>query len=73
MAFLFRLETMDGAPAEPPTFTSLVSNWSSGDVIPLSASRRLQVLDIRDDDAERPPVLVVEGMTDEKYVRRQGA
>jgi hypothetical protein len=33
--FLFRLETVDGAPAEPPTFATAVPNWSPGDVIPL--------------------------------------
>ena len=33
--FLFRLETVDGAPAEPPTFATAVPNCSLGDVIPL--------------------------------------
>lgn len=37
MAFLFRLETTDGVPADPPTLTSVVPNWSSGDTIPLAA------------------------------------
>jgi hypothetical protein len=31
MAFLFRLETADGALAEPPTLTSAVPNWRPGD------------------------------------------
>ena len=53
-AFLFRLETVDGAPAEPPTFATAVPNWSPGDVIPLG------VIGKRDDDADQPPVLVVE-------------
>ena len=39
MAFLFRLEMKDGAAAEPPTLTSAVPNWSSGDTIPLGAGR----------------------------------
>jgi hypothetical protein len=37
MAFLFRLETRDGAPAEPPTLTSAVPNWGPGDTIPLGS------------------------------------
>jgi hypothetical protein len=62
MTFLFRLETRDGMPAEPPTLTSAVPNWSSGDVIPLGAAKGLRVVDVRDDEAEQPPVLVVEDM-----------
>jgi hypothetical protein len=61
MAFLFRLETREGAPAEPPTLTSAVPNWRSGNTIPLGAPM-LRVIDIRDDDADKPPVLVVEDM-----------
>lgn len=61
MAFLFRLETKDGTPAEPPTLSSAVPNWGMGDTIPLGP-RMLRVVDIRDDDAEQPPVLVVEDM-----------
>ena len=57
MAFLFSLETADGAPAEPPTLTSAVPNWRAGDTIPLGRSRTLRVVDVRDDDADRPPVL----------------
>lgn len=52
MAFLFRLETTDGAPAEPPTLTSAVPNWSSGDTIPLGAGKTLRVVDVRDNDAD---------------------
>jgi hypothetical protein len=29
--FLFRLETSEGVPAEPPTLSSAVPNWRSGD------------------------------------------
>ena len=35
--FLFRLETPDGEPAEPPTLSSAVPNWHAGDEIPLGA------------------------------------
>jgi hypothetical protein len=59
MAFLFRLEKADGAPAEPPTLTSAVPNWGPGDTIPLGR-RTLRVVDVRDDEADQPPVLVVE-------------
>jgi hypothetical protein len=57
--FLFRLETADGAPAEPPSLNSAVPNWRPGDTIPLG-HRTLRVLGIRDDDADQPQVLVVE-------------
>jgi hypothetical protein len=58
MVFLFRLETTDGKPADPPRLESAVPNWSSGDAIPLGAGRTLRVVEVR--DAEEPPVLVVE-------------
>ena len=57
--FLFRLETADGAPAEPSTLSAAVPNWRAGDTIHLGR-RTLRVIDRRDDDADRPPVLVVE-------------
>jgi hypothetical protein len=59
MAFLFRLEAVDGRPAEPPTLTSAVPNWRAGDTIPLGR-KTLRVVGVRDDDADKPPVLVVE-------------
>ena len=58
MAFQFRLETEDGKPADPPSIGSAVPNWRQGDTIPLG-SRILRVVDVRDDDADQPPVLVV--------------
>ena len=57
--FLFRLETVDGAPAEPPTLEASVPNWRVGDVISLGR-RQLRVVGKRDDDADQPPVLLVE-------------
>jgi hypothetical protein len=57
--FLFKLETTDGVPAEPPPLSSAVPNWRPGDEIPLGR-RSLRVVDIRDDGADQPPVLVVE-------------
>jgi hypothetical protein len=60
MAFLFRLETRDGKPAEPPTLNAAVPNWKAGDVIALGAGRVLRVVGKREDDADRSPVLIVE-------------
>jgi len=57
--FMFRLERADGLPAEPPKLESALSNWRAGDTIPLGG-RTLRVVGIRDDDADQPPVLVVE-------------
>jgi len=62
MAFLFRLERADGAPAEPATLTSAVPNWRPGHTIPLGR-RTLRVVGVRDDEADEPPVLVVEETT----------
>jgi hypothetical protein len=70
MAFPFRLETTDGAPADPPTLTSAVPNWSSGDAIPLGAGKMLRVVEVRDEDAEQPPVLVVEAVGSESDAAR---
>jgi len=63
MAFLFRLETRDGRPADPPTLGVAVPNMRVGDVIPLGA-RSLRVVGKRDEDADSPPVLVVEDMAE---------
>jgi hypothetical protein len=66
MAFLFRLQTADGAPAEPPKLHSAVPNWKAGDTIPLGRDRTLRVVAVRpgvDDDDD--PVLIVEaGLSD---------
>jgi hypothetical protein len=63
MAFLFRLQTADGAPADPPKLDSAVPNWSLGDTIPLGA-RTLRVLDVRYDEADDASILVVEDMAE---------
>ena len=54
-----RLEHEDGTPADPPTFRPAVPNWRAGDVIPLGR-RSLRVVEVRDDDADQAPTLVVE-------------
>ena len=60
--FLFRLETVEGKPAEPPTLSAVVPNWKLGDSI-YFGDKTLRVVGRRDDDADQPPVLVVEQMT----------
>ena len=57
--FLFRLEIVDGSPAEPRQLTSAVPNWRAGDTIHLG-KRTLRVVGKRDEDADQAPVLVVE-------------
>jgi hypothetical protein len=59
--FLFRLETAGGIAAEPATVSVAVPNMRVGDTIPLGQTM-LRVVGKRDDDAEQPPVLVVEDM-----------
>jgi hypothetical protein len=57
--FLFRLETVDGVSADPPKLESAVPNWRAGDSI-YFGHKTLRVVGVRDDDADRPPVLIVE-------------
>ena len=57
--FLFNLETPNGAPAEPSLFSSAVPNWAPGETIHFG-HRTVRVVAERDDDADQPPVLVVE-------------
>jgi hypothetical protein len=52
--FLFRLETVEGEPAEPPTFSAAVPDWRPGDTIPLGR-RTLRVVGVRGEDAEQAP------------------
>jgi hypothetical protein len=59
MAFAFRLEHKDETPADPPTLIAAVPDRRAGDTIPLGR-RSLRVVDVRDDDADQAPVLVVE-------------
>jgi hypothetical protein len=35
MAFLFKLETVESKPADPPTLSAAVPNWNAGDTIHL--------------------------------------
>lgn len=56
--FLFKLTHADGTPADPPTVRMSVPNWRAGDTITVG-HRSLRVVDVRDDDADQPPALVV--------------
>jgi hypothetical protein len=60
VGFTFRLEFADGTPADPPSFRAAAPNWRRGDTIHLGPGRTLRVVRVRDDDADQPPVLVVE-------------
>jgi hypothetical protein len=60
MAFLFKLERTDGSPAEPSTLSAAVPDWQPGHTIALGGGRMLRVVGVRDEDADQPPVLVVE-------------
>jgi hypothetical protein len=57
MAFLFKLETRDGLPADPPTLRSAVPDWKIGHSI-YFGDRTLRVVGVR--EADQPPVLIVE-------------
>jgi hypothetical protein len=59
--FLFRLETPEGTPAEPSSISCAAPNWGAGQTIHLGR-RTLRVVAVRDDDADSPPVLVVEDL-----------
>jgi hypothetical protein len=56
--FLFRLETTEGEPADPPTLSAAVPNWPVGSKMQVRG-RTLVVVGKRDDDADQPPVLMV--------------
>jgi hypothetical protein len=48
--FLFKLETVDGAPAELSSLSSAVPTWGPGETIHVGR-RTLRVVAVRDDDA----------------------
>jgi hypothetical protein len=60
MTFTIKLERADGTPAEPPSIGSTVTNWRTGDVIPIGAGRSLRVVGIVATNEDEPPVLIVE-------------
>jgi hypothetical protein len=63
--FAFKLGHQDGTPADPPTFKAAVPDWRPGHTIHLAAGRALRVVAIRDDDADQPPTLIVEDLSEQ--------
>jgi hypothetical protein len=61
--FLFKLETADGTPAEPSSFSSAVPNWGPGETIHFG-HKTMRVVDVRGDDADEPRVLVIEDVAE---------
>ena len=53
-AFTFRLERLDGTPADPPVLHAAVPNWNPGDEVFFGGGRSLRVIGRRDDDADQP-------------------
>jgi len=56
--FLFKLETLEGEPAEPSELSAARPDWRPGDTIHLGP--RTLLVGVRDKEAGQPPVLVVE-------------
>jgi len=63
MTCTFLLETADGRPADPPSFTTVAPKWVRGDTIPLGP-RTLRVVDVRETETDEPTVLVVEDVSE---------
>jgi hypothetical protein len=64
MTFTVRLERADGPPAEPPSIGTTVTNWRTGDTIPLGRERTLRVVGIVARAEDEPPVLIVEDVSE---------
>jgi hypothetical protein len=64
MTFTFKFERLDGTPAEPPTMESTVTNWRTGDTIPLGRDRSLRVVGIVVSNDDEPSVLIVEDVAE---------
>jgi hypothetical protein len=58
MTCTFLLETADGAPADPQSFTTVTPLWRAGDTIPLGHTA-LRVVDVCQADPDKPPILAV--------------
>jgi hypothetical protein len=54
---------VEGKQAEPSSFSAAVPNWSAGDRI-YFGYKTLRVVGRRDDDADQPPVLVIEDVAE---------
>jgi hypothetical protein len=60
MAFTFQLVTVEGTPADPPSFKTVAPQWKPGDTIPLGSGRGLRVVGVRATAVDETPVLIVE-------------
>jgi hypothetical protein len=47
MTQTFKLERLDGTPADPPTLKTAVPDWRAGDTVPLGGGRTLRVVDVK--------------------------
>jgi hypothetical protein len=63
MTFTVKLEQADGTPAEPPTMESTVTNWRTGDTIPIGRDRTLRVVGIVVSNDDEPSRLIVEDVS----------
>lgn len=59
MTFTFKLERVNGTPADPPEVRLGLYVWNPGDTLTLG-NRSLRVVDVRDQGEDEPVVLVVE-------------
>jgi hypothetical protein len=50
MTVTFKLERLDGTPADPPSFETTVLVGRPGDTIPLGANRAFRVVEVGNDD-----------------------
>jgi hypothetical protein len=64
MTFTVRLEQADGTPAEPLSIETTVTNWHTGDAIPIRPGRTLRVVATVVSADDEPSVLVVEDMAE---------
>jgi hypothetical protein len=56
MTFTFKLERLDGTPADPPSYRTTVYRWSPGDRIPLWRDKALQVVRVSRPVSPTPPL-----------------
>jgi hypothetical protein len=57
MTHTFKLERLDGTPADPPSFKPTVLVWQPGDTIPIGRDGTLRVVDVRPGAGRRRPGL----------------
>ena len=57
------LETVEGTPAEPSSFSSAMPNWGPGETIHFG-HKTMRVVAVRGDDSDETRVLVVEDMAE---------